>query len=287
MATFVVVVETGSFRAAARALALSPAAVSERVARLETALDKRLLNRSTRSIAPTEAGQRLFEACREPSRAISDAMTDIGRDGDVSGLLRISAPPNTASLFLNDLVSGHLRAHPAARVEIVYEDRKIDPVAEGYDLVVRSGRLLDADSYARPVGPQLRPVVVAAPPYLERAGTPRSPADLAFHDAILWQPAGAPAPIAWAFREGVVQPRPARIASDVGTVIHLAREGHGLAFVYEAAVLELVRDRAFVALFRERTQDLPRYSLAYVGKRHLPTRVRLFLETAKHHSPMS
>ena len=195
MATFVRVVETGSFSAAARQLNVGQPAVSKTVALLEDRLQVRLLVRSTHGLAPTEAGQRFFERARA-AIAEADEAELAARDAGagLSGRLRVSAATTFARLHVVPLLPRFLAQHPELQIDVVLDDRVIDLVAEGIDLSLRLGDLPDSTAVARKVATGGRSVI-ATPAYLARAGEPRHPADLAGHEAVIY----SQLPSVWSF----------------------------------------------------------------------------------------
>jgi DNA-binding transcriptional LysR family regulator len=184
--TFVRVIDAGSFSAAARQLGVGQPAVSKTIAQLEERLGVALVLRSTRGLAPTPAGARFAERAR---RAIAEAdaaeQSARGRGGPLEGMLRVSAPSTFASLHLVPGLGGFMAAHPGLGVELLLDDRVIDLVEAGVDLSLRMGDLPDPALPARRLGSSAR-LVIGAPAYFERAGTPESPAELARHAVVLY-----------------------------------------------------------------------------------------------------
>ncbi|MFS3136667.1 LysR family transcriptional regulator [Gluconacetobacter sacchari] len=195
MATFVRVVETGSFSAAARHLNVGQPAVSKTVAQLESRLQVSLLIRSTHQLTPTEAGQSFYERARIAIQAADEAeLAAKGAGAGLSGRLRVSAATTFARLHVIPRLPQFLVAHPHLDVDILLDDRLIDLVAEGVDISLRLGALSDSAAVARKIVTGGRSVL-ATPAYLARAGLPQSPADLANHEAIVY----SQLPSAWSF----------------------------------------------------------------------------------------
>ena len=200
MELFVRVVETGSFSAAARDLKVGQPGISKTIAGLEERLGVRLLVRSTRQLSPTEAGTAFYE---RSLRAIAEANeADAAAQGAGAGLegrLRICSPVTFARLHLVPKLGAFLDAHPKVRLELVMDDRVIDLVAENIDAAFRLGALTDSSLRARKLA-QADRLVVAAPGYLAKRGTPSSPTDLLEHDGVIYgQSSGGQE---WAFRRG-------------------------------------------------------------------------------------
>jgi DNA-binding transcriptional LysR family regulator len=195
MLTFVRVVETGSFSAAARVLEVGQPAVSKVIAQLEQRLNVRLLVRSTHGLRPTEAGQRFFDRARlaveeadEAERAARDESQGL------SGRLRVSAATTFARLHIVPHLPAFMAAHPDIEIDIVLDDRLIDLMAQGIDLSLRMGTLADSGLVAQKLATGRRSVV-ATPAYLERAGEPTRPEELAAHHAVVY----SQLPDAWVF----------------------------------------------------------------------------------------
>ncbi|WP_225771323.1 LysR family transcriptional regulator [Inquilinus sp. Marseille-Q2685] len=186
MIVFAQVVDSRSFSAAAARLGLSKSAVSKQIAKLEDRLGARLLNRTTRTLSPTDAGQDFYERCIRVAREVEEAERAITHlSAEPRGLLRLNAPASFGREYLAPLVPEMLARWPELRIEALFEDRFVDVVAEGFDLVIRITRLQDSSLVARRIA-SCRRLVCAAPAYLERHGVPHAPADLARHDCILY-----------------------------------------------------------------------------------------------------
>lgn len=186
MTTFVRVVETGSFSAAARQLNVGQPAVSKTVAQLEGRLQVSLLTRSTHRLTPTEAGMRFYERAKTAIREADEAeLAARGAGAGLSGCLRVSAATTFARLYILPLLPRFLDAHPELEIDVILDDRAIDLIAEGIDVSLRMAALPDSSAVARKLATGGRSVF-ATPAYLARAGEPRSPADLAAHETIIY-----------------------------------------------------------------------------------------------------
>jgi DNA-binding transcriptional LysR family regulator len=198
--TYVAVVETGSFSAAARRLGVGQPAVSKSVAQLEDRLGVRLLLRADRRLTPTEAGRGYYAYAR---RVIDEAgeADEAARGSAVAltGTLKICAAVTFARLHVIPRLGTFLASHPELSIDVVLDDRNVDLLLEGIDVALRMGDLVDSSMTARRVG-QSRRLVVATPAYLARAGTPESPSDLAAHQAIVYDQGGGGG--SWRFRRG-------------------------------------------------------------------------------------
>jgi DNA-binding transcriptional LysR family regulator len=199
MAAFVRVADTGSFSAAARQLRIGQPGVSKAIARLEDRLGVRLLLRSSRGLATTEAGQDFYEHAR---RAVAEAdeadLAARGAGTGLSGRLRFSAAVTFARLHLIPRLPSFLACHPALTVEAILDDRNINPVEEGIDVALRLGDLRDSTLTARRIG-ACRRLVVGTPAYFAGAGEPGAPAELSGHRAVIYARGGGGH--AWTFRK--------------------------------------------------------------------------------------
>ena len=186
VAVFARVVEHQSFTAAAKQLGLPKSSVSRTVTRLEDELGVRLLQRTTRKLHLTEAGQAYYERARISLTGLEEAAslaTNLG--AEPRGTVRLSAPADMGSLTLSDLVARFVRKYPLVQIEISFSSRFVDLVAEGFDLALRAGRLTDSSLVARKIGVDSLGLF-AAPSYLRRRGRPKTVADLAGHDCVLF-----------------------------------------------------------------------------------------------------
>ena len=279
LATFVRIVEEGSLARAASRLRRSPPAVTRALAALEDRLGLRLIDRTTRRLAPTEAGRSFYDKART---LVSDyeAATAGAPDAPIRGRLRITAPVQFGRRHIAPIVSRFLDAHEAVEVELMLNDRNIDLIDEGIDVALRIGPLADSSLSARPVG-QVRRLWVASPAYLKRHGTPEVPADLMHHEALLgtlrgnseWHFAGA--------RRGAPLRLAGRLrADDVETRLQAARAGRGIAQLLSYQVAdELVSGRLVRLLTAWERPPLPVH-LVTKGRAHRAPKIDAFLEFA-------
>jgi len=198
MTAFVRVVETGSFSEAARRIGVGQPAISKTIAQLEDRLQVRLLVRSTHGLTPTDAGLRFFERAKTAIQEADEAELEArGAGAGLSGRLRICAATTFARLMIVPRLSEFMAAHPELEIEVILDDRVIDLVSEGIDIALRMGDLVDSSAVARRLTTGRRSVI-ATKVYLERHGTPKVPADLAAHQAIVYTQLGN----SWIFRKG-------------------------------------------------------------------------------------
>ncbi|HSU07103.1 MAG TPA: LysR family transcriptional regulator [Acetobacteraceae bacterium] len=282
LAIFVAIIEAGSLAAAARRLRRSPPAVTRALAALEQRLGTRLVERTTRRLAPTETGRRLAEQSRRLLTDFSDAVR-LGSDeaSSLRGFLRITAPLVFGRLHVMPLLSGFLDQQEALQAELVLSDRYLDMVEDGLDVAVRIGRLADSGLVARRVG-QVRRVLVASPEYLSARGSPACPGDLRSHAIIFTS--GRPVQMEWRFeangRRVVVRVSPRLIVNQVDAALLAAREGRGIASALSYQVADDVTAGRLVRLLRPwEGAPLP-VQLVVPGSRYMAARVRAFLDYA-------
>lgn len=200
MLAFIKVVDAKGFTAAADRMGLSKSVVSRRIAELEDRLGARLLNRTTRKLSLTEVGQAFYERCARIVADIEEAERAVGDlHGAPRGRLRLNAPVSFGRLHLAPAIVAFVQRYPAIEIDVDLNDRYVDLLEDGYDLAVRIGRLRDSSLVARKLAP-CRRALVAAPAYLERAGTPQTPDDLLRHNCLVYT--NVPVGEQWQFADG-------------------------------------------------------------------------------------
>ncbi|MCR9136383.1 MAG: LysR family transcriptional regulator [Alphaproteobacteria bacterium] len=289
MSVFVEVARRGGFRAAAESLDQSPASVSDAVQRFEDRLGVRLFERTTRKISLTTAGKQLYERSMPAISDLEDALDDINDSTiAVSGTLRLSAPRSSGSLFLNDLIRRYVSIYPDVQVELIYDDGKVDLVTSGIDASVRSVALVEQDTHAVPVGPDLDFSLLASSDYLDRKGQPQSPHDLIEHDGICFAFANSGKLAPWKFNgaDGIysVAPKPKIVLNDFDSMLRFAEDGLGLTYIYTYAADHLVKEKRLISLFEGLIPSMHRYTINYLTKRHMPARLRAFIDLGKKES---
>jgi DNA-binding transcriptional LysR family regulator len=244
---FAAIVRTGSFSAAAREVGLVKSSVSKRLSALEASLGVKLLRRTTRKVVPTGEGLRVYEsaarvalACEEAGRALASAAADD------AGTIRISAPVTFAHMFLADMLQSFLQANPKIKVELTTDDRFVDVVTGGFDLVLRIGHLPQGDYSARKLA-EGRFVICASPAYLHAHGAPQRPSDLAQHNCLRYSLIDVSSE--WQFRSRI--PGPTRIEGNLavsdGTVLRQAAlAGIGLAVLPSFVVAKELENKSLV-----------------------------------------
>jgi DNA-binding transcriptional LysR family regulator len=200
MEVFTRVIDSGSFSGAAKQLRVGQPAVSKTVAQLEDRLGVRLLLRSTHGLTPTEAGRNFYDRAKRSIEEAEEAERAArGAGATLTGRLRFCAPPTFARLHVMPRLPAFLAEHPSLDIDIYLEDRDIDLVSAGIDVALLTGRLADAAVTARKIGQCIRRVI-ATPAYFAARGTPRAPADLLTHEAIVYEQRDGGA--TWSFRQG-------------------------------------------------------------------------------------
>jgi DNA-binding transcriptional LysR family regulator len=294
LAAFVSVARAGGFRGAARTNGVSASSLSIAVRRLETKLGLRLLNRTTRSVSPTEAGRRLIETLT-PLFGEMEAALDVlnGYRDSPSGTLRLNVPASAARTLLPKLLAGFMQAYPDIRVEVMVEDGFVDVLSIGCDAGIRYDDKLEQDMIAMPIGPRIEQFTTAASPaYLRAHGMPEHPRDLLSHTSVRGQFSGGARP-AWQFeRDGeVVRIDPpsrlvVRPGAALGLMIDAAVAGLGVIHLFEEMLQPHVESGALVAILDDWKQPFSGPFLYYPGRRHVPAPLRAFIDWLKDNDRM-
>jgi len=281
MEVFARVVEQGGFSAAARACRMTPSAVSKLVARLEARLGARLVNRSTRQLQLTPEGAQFYERSVRVLADLAEAERGAAASAAPSGLLRVNANLPFGRHFLLPLVPGFLSRHPAIRLDIVLTDTVIDLMEERTDVAIRSGPLKSSGLVARKLG-ETRMVIVGAPSYLARHGTPGAVAELAAHNLLGFGFARSVEgwPLIESGRLVSVSPRGSVQASDGNALQQLVLGGLGLARLAAFQVKDdIAAGRLVPVLEQHNPGDIEPLHAVFLGQgKHLPARVRALLD---------
>ncbi|QKJ85157.1 LysR family transcriptional regulator [Paramixta manurensis] len=272
------VVRRGSFRAAAQEMGMSATAVSSAVAGLETRLQARLFNRTTRSVALTEAGQQFVARIGPALIEIRHASEEINSNSaEPVGTLRINAPPESGALFFERIIVPYMQRYPQMKVEIASQAKLIDIVAEGFDAGIRLAENIPQDMIAVPLTGDLRLIVVGSPAYLARHGTPNAPEDLRHHQGICMRLSNGSL-YRWELErkgelfEADIPPR--LVISDVRAGLAAALAGLGLAFITETHARADIAAGRLVAVLDEWCQPFGGLCLYYPGHRHVPAGIK-------------
>jgi DNA-binding transcriptional LysR family regulator len=283
---FVAVARAGGFREAARASGGSASGYSEAVSRLEARLGVRLLNRTTRSVAPTEAGARLLDRLGPALGEVEAALDVVNLFRDrPAGTLRLNVPVSAARLVLPRIVPGFLAAYPDICLEITAEDSFVDILAAGCDAGIRYDERLEQDMIAIPIGPrEQRFATAASPGYLDRHGRPAHPRDLLGHACIRGRFTGR-AIAAWEFeRDGeIVKVDPSgplivRAGAATDLAVDAAVAGTGVIQLFEDWLRPYLDSGALAPVLEPWWQRFSGPFLYYPSRRYLPAPLRAFID---------
>jgi DNA-binding transcriptional LysR family regulator len=283
---FLAVARAKGFRDGARASGGSASGLSEAVRRLETDLGVRLLHRTTRSVVPTEAGQRLLDRL-EPALKEVQAALDVVNSfrGRPAGTLRLNVPVSAARLTLPAIVPPFLAAYPDIRLEVLADDSFVDVLAAGCDAGIRYGERLEKDMIAVPIGPRVQRFATAASPaYLDHYGRPQHPSDLLKHACLRGRfSSGVMAP--WEFeRKGeIVRVDPSgpllvRVGAATDLAVEAALAGTGIIYLFEDWLRPYLASGALEPILEPWWQRFPGPYLYYPGRRLVPAPLRAFVE---------
>lgn len=285
LTTFLAIANHRSFSRAAVELGVSASALSHAMRGIEERLDLRLFNRTTRSVALTEAGQRLYARIGPAFRDIEEAIDELDvLRGKPSGTLRINAGRAAVQLVLLPVVTRFLRAYPEVRVELAINDGLIDMVSEGFDAGVRFGETIAADMIATALGPRLRSAVVGSPAFFERHAKPSHPQELRglpcvrlrFPSGVYYQ---------WEFERGGMELEIAvdgpLAMGDMQLTLEAALEGVGLAYVFEGMAQRHLDEGSLVRVLEDWCPYYPGLFLYYPSHRQVPAALKAFVEFAR------
>ncbi|WP_210395124.1 LysR family transcriptional regulator [Motiliproteus sediminis] len=278
---FVKVVECGSFTDAAERLAVSKSVVSKYVTRLESVLNARLLNRTTRRLSLTEVGRAFYERSAQSLREIDDAVQDVSRmSGNPAGLLKLNTPMSFGILHVAPHLPEFMQRYPEITVEMNLDDRKVDIIEPGFDVSIRIADLPDASFVARRLGP-CRHHIVASADYIDREGRPSVPKDLAKHNVLTYQHQASRAE--WHFQslQGDVSSVSVGGRLQVNNSLALRAAvlgGLGVARMPSFAIASDIRDGRLIQLLPGyNTLELSIYAI-YPERRHLSPKARVFVD---------
>ena len=283
---FLAVARLRSFTGAARELRVTRSAVSHAVQQLEEQLRVVLLTRTTRSVSVTEEGRRLIESLGPAVGQILGALSAVSaKPGEAVGRLRLSVPREAVPFVIDPVVPTFRARHPRVEVDVVVEERLVDIVGEGYDAGVRLTEAIERDMVQVRLTDAFRFVVVGAPAYLARHGTPERPADLLTHECITLRSRTTGSLYAWELERGRkawrVPVRGGIATNDHLLTLSLAAAGAGLAYAFEPAATELLRSGRLVVVLEAYAASVPGYFLYFPSRARRSAPLRLFIEAAK------
>jgi DNA-binding transcriptional LysR family regulator len=272
---FVTVAREGSFTRAAAQLGVSQSALSHTIRGLETRVGLRLLNRSTRSVSPTGAGERLMQSVAPRLKEIDAELTALSELREKpSGTIRITASEHAANTVLWPRLSTFLQDYPDIKIEIITESRLVDIVAERFDAGVRSGEQLAKDMVAVRIGPDMRMVVVGSPDYLSERPRPKTPQDLAAHSCINLRSLTSGGLYAWEFQKKghdlKVHVDGQWTFNSTAPILRAALAGFGLSYMPEDTAREYVAKGQLVRVLDEWCPTFPGYHLYYPSRHSSP-----------------
>jgi DNA-binding transcriptional LysR family regulator len=282
---FAAVARHRSFRKAAAERGVSASALSHAIRGLEERIGVRLLNRTTRSVTPTEAGFEVLARLEPAIRDVAAAIEEVSRYQQTpAGRLRLNVPRPAARLVFAPMLAKFLAAYPRIKIEIVADDSLKDVVGEGFDAGVRFGEKLARDMIAVRIGAPQRFVAVASPDYLSSHGAPATPRDLTRHACICRRfPSGGL--YAWEFEkagETIAVDVDGPIVTDDDEVMAVAAiDGAGVAYVYENHVREAIKSGSLVSILSDWTEERQGFYLYYPSTRQMPSPLRALIDYLK------
>jgi len=288
---FIAVATAANFRVAADRLGVSRSAVSQAIRRLEDELGSALVQRTTRSVRLTEAGERLHRQVAGPLSGLLGALDEASHAGPPRGLLRV-AVTSIAERFLDGpLLAGFVAAYPEVTLDITVTDEEFDIVERGFDAGVRLGEVIEQDMIAIPVtGPQ-REVAVATPAYFAQYGRLTHPRELAEHRCIGWRPAPEVAPWRWEFSEAgrafdvAVSPR--ITTNDMLLMIRTALAGGGITFGMEDTFRPYLERGELERVLEDFLPPFPGFYLYYPSRHNLAPKLRALVEWIREYREQS
>ncbi|AOF93262.1 LysR family transcriptional regulator [Sinorhizobium sp. RAC02] len=287
LAAFAIVAREKSFTRAAAKLRVSPSALSQTIRNLEERLGLRLLARTTRSVAPTEAGERLLRTIAPRFEEIEAELAALSELRDKpAGRVRITAGEHAAISVLQPALKRFLPLYPDINVEIIVDYALTDIVAEGYDAGVRMGEQVAKDMIAVPIGPHLRMAVVASPRYFEQRPLPRRPEDLAAHNCINSRLPTYGGLFAWGLekdgREVKVRGEGQLVFNSLSMRLTSALDGLGIAYLPEDQVLKHIAEGRLVRVLEDWCPAFPGYHLYYPSRRQQSPALALLVDVLRY-----
>jgi DNA-binding transcriptional LysR family regulator len=278
------------FTAAAAELEVSPSALSQAIRQLETRLGVRLLNRTTRSVSLTEAGEAYLARVGPALGQVLEAGEELDvLQGGPAGTLRLNAARISTALVLQPLLAGFLQENPHVQLELTNDEGFIDIVEKGFDAGIRFGESVHRDMVAVPIGGPVAVAVVAAPEYLRRHPAPRHPDELVRHNCIRFRFAATGAIYKWEFQldERLVEyeVKGNLTLSDTMFGMEAALEGVGLAYTFEQLALPHIRAKRLKRVLASFAPTFPGFYLYYPSRHDQPTKLKALIEYVKRHTP--
>ncbi|MGK9235304.1 LysR family transcriptional regulator [Inquilinus limosus] len=283
---FVAVGELLSFSRAAEVLGVSPSALSQMVRGFEERVGVRLLNRTTRSVALTEAGENLFRRVQPVVSELGEAIGQVRRYRErPAGTVRIHAFRSAAESYIEPILPSFARSYPDVVLDITLDDEVVDIVAGGFDAAIRIGEVIERDMIAVRLGPEMRQIAVASPEYLAACGRPEHPRDLVHHRCVRWRWPGHAAPYAWEFCEdgrwfSVAVDGPL-VVDDKEMARRAALRGIGIGFAVEQTVTGDIAAGRLVPMLEQWSAPFPGLFLCYPQQRQMAPALRAFIDAVR------
>ena len=280
---FIAAADEGSFSAAARRLGLTPAAVSKSVGQFEARLGVRLFQRSTRSLALTTDGERLYGQVRLPWGEIGDALTDLRQGaGKPAGTLKVALAHTVGREYFVPLLGEFVRRYPDVVPDLHFDNRQVDLIAEGFDVAIGGGIELTDALIARELA-RLRIVLVAAPSYLQAHPAPTHPSELARHRGLLRRQLSTGRLSPWALKseageEVVASVRPVMVLDDPEAIARAAATGMGIAMLPRPHALALLERGELVRVLPDWYAETQPLSIYFTSRKLVPAKVRVFVD---------
>jgi DNA-binding transcriptional LysR family regulator len=279
---FAAVARERSFTRAAAVLGISPSALSHAMKSLEARLDVRLLARTTRSVSPTEAGERLLRSLNPAMAEIREGLDALAEwRGEPSGTLRITTFSYAAQQFLAPRLPSFMLAHPQVKVEVNVDDGLTDIVAAGFDAGIRLGDAVEKDMVAVRLGPQMRSAIVGTPGYFKHRAPPDAPFDLDRHDCIGYRLSSSGGILPWEFekdgKQVSIRPRCTFVANDGPLAEAAVRAGVGLGYVMEQDVLEDIAAGRLIQVLADWCQPFAGFHLYHPSRRQSPPALKALI----------
>lgn len=283
---FLAVARAQSFSGAARELGVSRSAVSQSVRQLEEELRVTLVARTTRSVSLTNAGRRLLESAGPAFAQVRAALSGVTEQpGEVVGRVRLTVPRSAFRFVIEPVLPKFRERHPRIEVELVFEDRRVDLVRDGYDAGVRLSEFVERDMVSIRLTEAFRFVVVGAPSYLAKHGTPERPEDLSQHECLTFRSETNGSLYAWELERGRrtwrVAVRGGVVANDGLYCAAWAEQGLGLAYVMEPLVRDQLAKETLRCVLEPYATSVPGFFLYYPSRAQSSAPLRLFVETVR------
>ena len=288
---FLAVARAKSFTGGARELGVSRSALSQSVRQLEEELGVVLVARTTRSVSVTEAGRRLLELAGPAFAQTRAALDEVAaKPGEVVGRVRLSVPRAAFSFVLEPVLPTFRERHPRIQLELVFEDRLVDVVGEGYDAGIRLSEFVERDMVSVRLTDAFRFVVVGAPSYLDKHGTPQRPEDLLHHECLTFRSVTTDSLYAWELERGRktwrIPVRGSIVTNDGLFCIKWAEQGLGLSYMFEPLIAEQLHSGRLRRVLEPYAASVPGFFLYYPSRAQRSEPLRLFIEAVREHAAL-